>query len=205
MVLISECCSFNLCFINPESNGAFGLKQKGMSFPFTMQQFLIAAAVLSLVWYAGVFLWFNQRRGIGLQIGKSRLRPSLPGRGAVALEEEGFEEHELMAKVKLPEGMELLAAENLRFAGTLDGIEGAAANQSDQLGLIPDVLEEIKEVFGILAKEDGTKQDFLRLMKLVREKYPRISSHPGLAGLNAFIRDHASFHLSNEELEGLWD
>lgn len=177
-----------------------------MSIPFTMQQFLIAAAILSLVWYAGVFLWFNQRRGVGLQVGKSRLRPALPGRGSIgAIQEDGFDETELMGKVKLPEGMELVAAEHLRFAGTATGEGDLVADQSDQLGLIPDVLEEIKEVFGILAREDGTKQDFIGLMKVVREKYPRISSHPGLMGLNAYIRDHAAFHISAEELDDLWD
>lgn len=177
-----------------------------MSIPFTTQQFLIAATVLSLVWWAGVFLWFKFRRGVGSLTAKSRLRPTLVGAGRTGvIPEDEFEEHELMGKVKLPEGMELVAAEHLRFAGTSSGEGAFESGQSDQLGLIPDVLEEIKEVLGILAREDGTKQDFIRLMRLVRGKYPRISSHPGLAGLNTYIRDHAGFHISSEELEDLWD
>lgn len=177
-----------------------------------MQQFLISALVLSLVWYAGVFLWFYRKRVAGFRVGGlgrvGAFPSSVPGRGsAVALEEADFEEQDLMGKVKLPEGMEVIASEELRFAGAVvEGADGGVGlSQSDQLGLIPDVLEEIKEVFGILVKEDGTKQDFLQLMKHVREKYPRIRSHPGLLGLNAYIRDHASFHLSGSELENLWD
>lgn len=183
-----------------------------MSFPFTMQQFLIVALVLSVLWYAGVFLWFYRRGVTGLRLGGSGragiLRSIVPGKGAsIALEDADFDEGELMGKVNLPEGMEVIPTEELRFAGSVAvGTDGSTGlNQSDQLGLIPDVLEEIKEVFGILVKEDGTKQDFFRLMKLVREKYPRIRSHPGLMGLNAYIRDHASFHLSVSELEALWD
>ncbi|WEK20428.1 MAG: hypothetical protein P0Y49_04655 [Candidatus Pedobacter colombiensis] len=196
-----------------------------MLFPFTMQQFLIAAVLLSLVWYAGVFLWFNRRRGLGLQLGgtggsraragseakaRTKLRAALPGRGSgVVMGQEDFDEAELMGKVKLPEGMELIRSDELRFADSVEGASAAGGqgllDRDDQLGLIPDVLEEIKEVFGILAKEDGTKQDFMGLMKLVREKYPKISSHPGIAGLNAFIRDHAPFAISSAELEDLWD
>lgn len=179
-----------------------------MLFPFTMQQFLIAAVVLSLVWYAGVFLWFYSRRGAGLQLGGSaggRLRPAVPGKGsAVALERQESDEQGLMGKVKLPEGMDVIPFEELRFSDRVEGA-GSGVNQADQLGLIPDVLEEIKEVLGILAKEDGTKRDFMDMMRAVRERYPKISSHPGLAGLNTYIRDHASFHISPQELEDLWD
>jgi hypothetical protein len=186
-----------------------------MLFPFTMQQFLIAAVVLSLIWYAGIFLWFR-RRDLVLKLGgasgsragtkvRTKLRPGLLGRGSGGVLEEDYSQEELMGKVKLPEGMELIASEELRFADRVVGEGGLGLNQSDRLGLIPDVLEEIKEVFGILAKEDGTKQDFMSLMKLVQQKYPRISSHPGLAGLNAFIQGHAPFAISSEELEGLWD
>lgn len=184
-----------------------------MLFPFTMQDFLIAAVVLSLVWYAGVFLWFNRRGNLVLKLGgaagagtkvRTKLRPGLPGKGSGGELEEDFAVEGLMAKVKLPEGMELIASNELRFSG-MTGEAASGSVHYDQLGLIPDVLEEIKEVFGILAKEDGTKQDFFGLMKLVGEKYPKISSHPGLSGLNAFIRDHAPFAISAQELEDLWD
>ena len=80
----------------------------------------------------------------------------------------------------------------------------AATDKVTQLGLVPDVLEELKIIFSILASEDGSKADFFSLFKTVKEKYPKITADPNIDSINIYIREHVPFHLSNEELEDLW-
>jgi len=168
---------------------------------FTWQEFLIAALVLTIIWYAAVILLFYRKEMKAFlnkkQVGKSEGK-SLPHRWEkdVDLLEED-EQEELMGRSKMPEGMTTVSMGDVGFAGDDD--------REDRLGLIPDVLEEVKSIFSILAKEDGNKKDFFSLMKLVREKYPKIGAHPSVKHINGYISEHAPFHLSPEELENLWD
>jgi hypothetical protein len=108
---------------------------------------------------------------------------------------------DLMGKPKLPEGMSALAASQVSFVGA----GGTAADKVMQVGLVADVVQEIKEVFALLAKEDGSKSGFFLLAEGIRDSYPGIGSFPSLSKINAFIREHAPFHISDEELENLWD
>ncbi len=43
-----------------------------------------------------------------------------------------------------------------------------------QLGLVPDVLEELKSIFHILETEGGGKSDFISLFGMVSAKYAKI-------------------------------
>lgn len=172
---------------------------------FTWQHFLIAASVLTLLWYAAVILIFYRREllqlfGNGSPEAVNRLKTGepLPHRwesGVETLDNE--DEPELMGKVKLPEGISMVETSGLRFATN--------STKEEQIGLVPDVLQEIRQVFSALAAQDGNKKDFFRLMQQVSADYPKISSHPNIDSINEFIADHAPFHLSNEELENLWD
>jgi hypothetical protein len=183
---------------------------------FSWLQFWIAAGMLSLCWWAAVLLLFF-RRELGIWFGAgSGAGSSLAGTGSDNLGssrlphrwENGVESFDggellapvcddLMGKPKMPEGMSMVASGDFGFA--------ADASREEQVGLVPDVLEELKTVFQVLAAQDGTKTDFFSLMKPVREQFPGIGSSPALLRINAFIRDHAPFHLSAQELEDLWD
>ena len=173
---------------------------------FTWQTFLVATAVLTMLWYLGVILLFYRRELLRL-LGKSKAGPvnefktsgPLPHRwesGVERLNEEA--EDGLIGSTKLPEGMDMVGTEDFGFAPGAD-------EKEQQIGLVPDVLQEIREVFSFLASEDGSKKDFFNLMETVRDKYPKIGSNPNIGRINDFIIANAPFHLSKEELENLWD
>ncbi|RZM22413.1 MAG: hypothetical protein EOO88_29520 [Pedobacter sp.] len=105
-------------------------------------------------------------------------------------------EDDLMGKTKLPEGVSVIEMEELQFSEPDSKVE--------KLGLVPDVIEEIKLIFKILGQEDGSKQDFLKLIEEVKNRYPKISSSSSLPYINGFIQENAPFHFTAEELENLW-
>lgn len=167
---------------------------------FTWQQFLVAALILSLLWYAGVILIFYRRELSALLGGKpkERHKEPLPHRWQKEVETiEDNESDELMGRSKMPEGMESVGMDGFGFVSD--------SNREQQIGLVPDVLQEIKGVFRIIAESDGSKKDFFRLMEAVSKNYPQISSHPSIGQINGFISENAPFNLSPEELENLWD
>lgn len=173
-------------------------KQNNMLQQITWHQFLVATLVMTLIWYAGVILIFYRKELkaflSGNKIQKPELEP-LPHRwDDDTLADEP--EDDLIGKPVLPEGMSMSGMDEISFADH---------HKELQQGEIPDVLEELKSVFSILAKEDGDKSDFFSLMKLVKAKYPNISSNPNLESINTYIGDHVSFLITKEELDDLWD
>lgn len=170
---------------------------------FTWQQFLVAALVLTMIWYAGVILLFYRKELIAfLNKNKTANPPDEPlthhwEKGVDILEKEEPDSAELLGKPKMPQGLSVVGSDEFSFAPAEDF-------KTQQLGLVPDVLEEIKEVFVLLARQDGTKKDFFDLAGQVRNKYPKIASDPNIGSINEFIAEHAPFHLSKEELEDLW-
>jgi hypothetical protein len=192
---------------------------------FSWQQFLVVLSGLTLLWYVVVILifyrqkfsdWFKGsrwQRKDGSWLLQGQGSPSLPHRWHRGVEDiseaDGRESAEpddkdsLMGESRLPEGMSSVSMDQLSFSSAGQG--AAWRDVEDQQGLVPDVLQDIKEVLGILAKEDGSKQDFFRLMETVRLSYPGLSAHPALRRINEFITDHASFHISADELDDLWN
>lgn len=168
---------------------------------FTWQEFWLAILLVTLLWYSGIILFYF-RKELNLFFSKgSPFKESLPRRWADKVEEpiQKFEEHDgLLGASKPPEGTSTVSMGQVSFRKD----ENA---KSEQLGLIPDVLQELKEIFSILEKEDGNKQDFFNMMEMVRAKYGQIGSNPRIIQINQFIAEHAPFHLSKEELENLWD
>lgn len=102
-------------------------------------------------------------------------------------------EHHLMGKVRLDEGVIEVPVSELRFS-----VSGTGA------GLVADVTAELKIIFEQLANGDKGKVDFFREMIGVEEKYEELFSHPGLGEVRQFIKSHAPFALSREELTGFW-
>lgn len=99
----------------------------------------------------------------------------------------------LMGKVRLDEGVIEVPVSELRFS-----VSGQGA------GLVGDVQAELKVLFEQLAAGDKGKVDFFREMIRVEEKYEELSGHPSLGEVRQFIRSHAPFALSREELTGFW-
>ncbi len=176
-------------------------KAKVMLQQFTWPQFLIAALLLTIVWYLGVIAIFYQSELIAFLSGrkdgkaKQETLPHTWEEDAELIEDEHA--NSLVGASRLPEGMSTVSMNGFGFSRSEDAKE-------DQVGLVPDVLEEVKSAFKLLSKKDGNKKDFLGLMRLVSERYPKIGSNPNIAYINEFIADHAPFHLSAEELEDLW-
>jgi len=123
------------------------------------------------------------------------------------VDELGVDAADLMGKPALEEGVTVVSAEEFSFVQRphIDPVAGiAAVDQSEQLGLLADVQQEIKSVCALLAQKDGSKEDFFLMFEFVRTKYPKMAGHPALLELRPFIRERVPFHLSDEELDGLW-
>lgn len=167
---------------------------------FSWQQFLVAIAVLTLIWYASVILLFYRKELTAFLKGKPPEDPAnkpLPHRWEDRVDElPAAGEDELMGKSKMPEGVSVIDMEELQFSEPDD--------KTEKLGLVSDIIEEIKLIFKILGQEDGSKQDFLKLIAEVKSRYPKIASSSSLPQINDFILSNASFALSPEELEDLW-
>lgn len=171
---------------------------------FTWHQFLIATLLLTLFWYVAVILIFYRKDLSDFLNGKHRHKDADPlahrwEKGVDDLEDEAKNVSEdLLGKPKVPEGTSTVSMGKFGFAKDDEA-------KAQQIGLVPDVLQELKTVFAILEKEDGNKKDFFNLMEVVRQKYGQIGSNPNIGRINEFISAHAPFHLSPEELENLWD
>jgi hypothetical protein len=167
---------------------------------FTWQQFLIAALILTLIWYLAIILLYY-RHSVARFLSGNR-KPEQPERIRKEWEEELEDENEevenMMGKPAEPEGASSLPMDSIRFAAK-------ASEKEEELGLVPDVLEELKTIFNILAKENGDKADFFSLLQLVKVKFPGIGSSSNIQSINQHIQDYVPFQLSEEEMQSLWD
>lgn len=177
-----------------------GLKQINMLEQFTWQQFLVAISVLTLIWYFSVILLFYRKELKALLNGKKLNDENdapLPHRWDKKVETlNPVVQDNLLGKSKLPDGVSVVEMEELQFADV--------DNKVQLLGLVSDVIEEIKTIFNILVREDGTKQDFFKLIEAVKESYSGILTSQHIPQINEFIIANASFHLTREELDNLW-
>jgi hypothetical protein len=190
---------------------------------YTWQQFLIAALLLSLIWYAALILAFYREKIDDFLNGRHK-RPAHAQPVPHAWEEDyeneytEQEEESLMGKTALPEGMSRVSMNMFGFAPLPENSEQAHAafeenetagkrepdEKDTRLGIIPDVLEELKSIFHILETEQGTKADFISLFTLVSSKYPTIKGTSNQQVLNEYIRENVLFPISDEELDSLW-
>jgi hypothetical protein len=193
---------------------------------FTWQQFLVAALILSFIWYGAVILLFYRKQIREILRGKHKpgsVQEPLAHAWDEEFEDEPLPEDEnLMGKSALPEGMTRLSMAQFGFAPSpgeptfkqevnknweqKKDFENETTDDARerQLGLIPDVLEELKSIFHILETEQGNKVDFISLFGLVSSKYPRIKGTSNQQALNDYIRENLPFSISDEELNSLW-
>ena len=184
-------------------------KYKDMLQQFTWGQFLLASFVLSFLWYCFVILVFYRKEALGLMgHGASGSLPHRWEKGVENLHDDddqvfdssdGRVEDSLMGASAMPEGMKVVGMEQLSFS-TVAGAE----DRDDQVGMVADVVQELKGIFANLASQGGSKDDFFGMLEKVKEDYGKIGAHPSVDAINEFIATHIPFHLSTEELENLW-
>lgn len=170
---------------------------------FTWQDFLIAAVIFTLVWYVAIILLYYRSEFFKFISGRNPTQPPEKLRREWEEEFEDDEKDNLMGKQALPEGLSEVSMSNFGF-GQKGEITDEKDNKEIQLGLVPDVLEELKSIFSILKKEDGGKEDFISLFALIGSKYPNIRNTPDQHAINNYIRENLPFEMSEEELENLW-
>jgi hypothetical protein len=193
---------------------------------FTWQQFLVAATILTAIWYAVIILIFYRQQIQDLLHGKKK--DNDPPEPLGHAWDEDFEDEpedepdDLIGKSAMPEGMTKVSMSMFGFA---PGISEEAQEQETvtirnkedefkndtgdddrerQQSVIPDVIEELKSIFHILETEKGTKEDFLSLFALVSSKYQRIRGTSNQQALNDYIREYLPFSITDEELDSLW-
>ena len=181
---------------------------------FSWGHFLIASIVFSLLWYGFVVLVFYRKELKGF-LGFLRGNVSgAEGSSGVGKQNEfdndlysgkeldGVEDETLMGVSRLPDGVALLSSSEVGFAGAGVGLD--PADRYEQVGLVADVVQELKLIFSSLEQSAGDKRDFFLMLEKLKENYGRIGGHPSIGSINSFVRLHAPFHLSEKELEDLW-
>ena len=167
---------------------------------FSWQHFMLATLVLGIIWYVGIWLYYRRKGKSPLDAENSSI--SLPHRWQQQVDELNPSDA-LIGQPNLEPGVQVVEAADFSFADKSN--TDKIADKSQQLGLVPDVLQEIKAICAILEKKDGNKEDFFAMFEMVKVKYSQIIDYPATSELNQFIREHVPFHLSAEELEGLWN
>lgn len=180
---------------------------------FSWGAFLIAAALLCFLWYVFVVLVFYRAElnaflggddggsvpavnGLGLGEAKLSGKANIDGEERIGREVD----EALMGASRLPEGVEVRRSSEVGFVSSGVDEDG----RYDQVGLVADVLQELKLLFLELEKGAGDKPDFFRLLDRVKEEYGPLGGHPSVGALNSFIVERASFHLSADEIDNLW-
>jgi hypothetical protein len=145
---------------------------------FSWPQYGIAAGAATAAYYA----W------VGWRYYRPEIRQLFAARTS---DEELWEEdaYEPVGRVAEEEGSALVDAEEMDFAAPLD-----------RLGVVPDLLEEIKSLAGVAE----TKADFLSLFKIIAAKYPQVAGSPQQSAVYAFIREQVAFQLTDSELNPLF-
>jgi hypothetical protein len=172
-------------------------------YSLTWQQFLVAALILSSIWYL-LFMPLLYRRQLKDWISRTKanqqhdLTPNLwkkDWQGELADEEQN-----LIGKSQMPEGISRVSMEHFSFNNDTE----SDLNRERQQALIPDLMEELKNILNVVNEEQGNKNDFIALFDIVRSKYGGISGSASEKTLNEFIQSRLPFPISNEELTRLW-
>lgn len=176
---------------------------------FSWGQFLLFSALLSFLWYLLVALLCYRPELNALLKGSpvsSSVDQNVTGRlddGRKGSEKghgqsAGETGRSLMGGSRLPPGVGMLSSSELTFSPREDG------ERYEQIGLVADVLEELKILFAELAESGGGKPEFFAKLERVSQRYGPLAGHPSIGRINGFIRDAALFPISQAELDELW-
>lgn len=147
---------------------------------FQWQDFLLMAAVLTLLWYLLVWLLFYRKPS-------AKGTAPLPHhwQGKVDQLEDG-----LLGRPAAEPGTMVLSADDFGFA---------APEKEEQLGLVADVQQDIRDACAELEAGLANKEVFLERFASIITGY---AIPDGLKeSLGEFVREHAPFFIEAEELE----
>jgi hypothetical protein len=114
----------------------------------------------------------------------------------------------LMGKVMPQQGLDRIETGCPSFVQTEKESEGETVAGTGEVlggGLYNDLVTGIREIYSILAANDGNKQDFFGMVSQLKAEMGPVGSSPCIPKVNAFVRDSAPFAISKQELESLWD
>lgn len=164
---------------------------------FTWQHFLIAAAVLTLVWYGFLLVsWYLKGKTGGVAdpaaLGRSAGGTAdlssgpLPHQWARGVDVLGDEEEELMGKAQEVPGLSRVSMSDIRFA--VPGVVYPVGDQQGFLqGTVADFLEELKPVFDYAARYRKGLLTFLEHLEALLARYPEIRQSPNWQDVLAHI------------------
>lgn len=166
--------------------------------------------VLNLVWYvfvglvfyrAEVMVFLGRGAGGGDPAGRGGSPKAQPSGRATNTGDERIEQEvdaALMGSPRLPDGVEVKNSAQVSFSAP--DVEG----KYGQVGLVADVVQELKEIFSQLEQNAGDKKDFFRLLGKLKEEYGPLGGHPSVGALTGFVLENVSFHLGEDEIANLW-
>lgn len=172
---------------------------------FTWEQFAIAAVIFLLIWYLGVFIYCRRKRSGNFSdfIGASHPE-KLRQEWEADLDDDSETDDDLIGRQALPEGVSEVSMHMLGFAPKVDEKRASEDERYQQLEVIPDVLEELKRIFNIIERENGSKEDFISLFTLTKAKHPQLAYSANLEALNQYLAENLPFELTEEDYKILW-
>jgi hypothetical protein len=172
---------------------------------FTWQHFLIAALIFLLIWYLAVFIYCHRKSSGNFFASLKRQQPEK----LIREWEADFDDHaetddDLVGRPVLPEGVSEVSMHMLGFAPKVEEKRATENERYFQLGVLPDVLEELKRTFNIIERENGTKEDFISLFALIKSKHPGLANTANSESLNEYLTENLPFELTDEDFNTLW-
>lgn len=173
-----------------------------MLYKITWQHYLLCVAIALALWY-GVVLWVYYRDNAKRLLDKVNEEAGTDE----GLPDKDEPDEDLLGRPAEEYGVSVVDSQEISFEPKPAYQEkmGQFSNEDDLKGLIPDVMEEIKSIIYTVETEQGTKDDFINLFKLVSSKYPTIKNIRQLEAINEWISDNLPFELTQEELLQLWE
>jgi len=173
-----------------------------MLYKITWQHYLLCVAIALALWY-GIVLWVYYREDAKRFLNKVNEKAGTDE----GLPDEDEPDEDLLGKPAEEYGVSTVDSQEISFGMKPSYVEktGQLSNEDDLKGLIPDLMEEIKCIICTVETEQGSKDDFINLFKLVSSKYPNIKNIRQFEAINEWISGSLPFELSQEEFSQLWE
>jgi hypothetical protein len=172
---------------------------------FTWQHFLIAALIFLLIWYLAVFFYCHRKSSGKFFTSLKRQQPEkLTREWDADFDDDSETDDDLIGRQALPDGVSEVSMHMLGFAPKADENRPSEDERYHQLGVMPDVLEELKRIFNIIERENGTKEHFISLFALIKSKHPGLANTANSKPLIQYLTENLPFELSDEDFNKLW-
>ena len=200
----SKDCNLATFALSIPAQCSAGKKQRIMLHQFTWQQFAIAAVIFLLIWYLGVFIYCRRKGSGSLSDFIGLNHPEKLRREWEADFDDPDTDDDLIGRQALPEGVSEVNMHMLGFAPKVVEKRASEDEWYQQLGVVPDLLEELKRIFNIIERENGSKEDFISLFALTNAKHPQLASSTNLDSLNQYLAENLPFELTDEDFKKIW-